>query len=110
MTTGIAHVSFSGGGMFLPARSPYDRQVLAEHVVSRVRANGQVQVLIDDQRWMVHQRRSARSACCSQCGYGVDSACYLVSASGSLYCVTCAFRDLAEPASAQPVMERRMGS
>lgn len=110
MMRGIAHVSFSGGGMFLPARSPYDRQVLAEHVMSRVRTKGQVQVLIDNQRWMVYQRRGVRGVCCSQCGRAVDSACYLISANGTLYCVTCAFRDLAQPTLAQPVMERRMSS
>ena len=103
-------MSFSGGGIFLPARNPYDRQMLAEHVLSRVRAKGQVQVLVDDQRWMVQQRSGPRSFCCAQCGYAVHSACYLASGNGSPYCVTCAFGDLPVPVRSQPAVERRMSS
>ena len=110
MTRGIAHVSFSGGGMFLPARNPYDRQLLTEHVLSRVRANGQVQVLIDNQRWMVHPHRGASRARCSRCGCATGSACYLASGTGTPYCVTCAFGDLPEQSRSEPVLERRMGS
>ena len=110
MTRGIAHVSFAGGGFFLPARSPYDRQLLAEHVQSRVRAKGKVQVLIDDQRWMVRRRGSSGLADCSQCGGAVNSACYLGIGSGTPYCLTCAFGDLVEPARSQPMIERRMSS
>jgi hypothetical protein len=36
ITKGIAHVSFPGGSMVLPARTPYDRQMLLEHIVDRV--------------------------------------------------------------------------
>ena len=109
MTRGIAHVSFVGGGIFLPARSPYDRQVLTEHVLSRVRAKGKVQVLIDDQRWMV-QRPSSGLADCSHCGCAVNSACYLGAGSGTPYCLTCAFGDLADPAPLRLMVDRRMSS
>lgn len=110
MTRGIAHVSFVGGGIFLPARSPYDRQLLAEHVQSRVRAKGKVQVLVDDQRWMVHRGPGSGLICCSQCGGTVNSACYLGAGSGTPYCLACAFGDLAEPAGSRPVVEQRMSS
>ncbi len=110
MTRGIAHVSFVGGGIFLPARSPYDRQLLAEHVQSRVHAKGQVQVLIDDQRWMVHRRPSSGFAGCSHCGSSINSACYLGAGSGRPYCLTCAFADPTEPARSEPMVERRMSS
>ncbi len=133
MTKGIAHVSFSGGGMFVPARNPYDRQLLAEHVLSRVRAKGQVQVLLDNQRWMVDRSPGRRSICCSRCGIAVDSACYLSPAAsvismarsgwslrasksdtllvpreGAPYCVACAFEErTARPGHLPPVAERR---
>ena len=38
---GIAHVSFAGGGFFVPARSSYDRQLLADHALARVRVKRQ---------------------------------------------------------------------
>jgi hypothetical protein len=53
ITKGIAHVSFPGGSMVLPARNPYDRQMLLEYVVNRAHARERVQVLVDDLRWMV---------------------------------------------------------
>jgi hypothetical protein len=133
MTKGIAHVSFPGGGMFVPARNPYDRQLLAEHVLSRARAKGQVQVLLDDQRWMVYHSPGRRNICCSRCGVAVDSACYLgpatsaismarspwslqaskadmllVPTEGTPHCVSCAFEQrTARPGHLRPVAERR---
>lgn len=50
LSKGIVHISFAGGGLFLPARSPYDRQMLVEHVTDRVRCKGHLQVLTDDER------------------------------------------------------------
>jgi hypothetical protein len=107
--TGIAHVSFSGGGIFLPARNPYDRQMLMEHIADRVRMKGQVQVLLDNQRWIVHRRRGPLSVCCAGCGESVDSACYS-SASGDVgFCVRCAFGDIVEPVLSQRHEARRVG-
>src|SRR5437879_780667 len=73
---GVAHVSFPGGGMFVPARSPYDRELLAEHVIDRVRLKGNVQVLVDDERWLVHFLRGKGTVDCWRCGGAVDSICY----------------------------------
>jgi hydroxyethylthiazole kinase-like sugar kinase family protein len=110
MTRGIAHVSFGGGGIVLPARSPYERQLLAEHVQSRVRANGEVQVVIDDQRWMVRRRPRSGLAECSQCGCAVNSACYLGAGTGTPYCLACAFGARADLAQSQVMAQQRMSS
>jgi hypothetical protein len=91
LSDGIAHLSFRGGGFFLPARSPYDRQLLVEYVSARVRADGEVQVLLGNQRWMVHAHRGTLAAPCSICGQAVDSACYSSSAGDAPHCVKCAF-------------------
>ncbi|MFI5365153.1 MAG: hypothetical protein ACHQ4J_05975 [Candidatus Binatia bacterium] len=88
---GIAYVSFPGGGIFMPARSPYDRQMLIEHIADRVRSKGQVQVLIDNQRWMVHLNRGPSADCCEGCGYTRDPACYSPTIGDGAYCVKCAF-------------------
>lgn len=42
LAKGIAHVSFAGGGILVPARDPDDRQTLVEHVADHIRAKGQV--------------------------------------------------------------------
>jgi hypothetical protein len=108
MTNGIAHVSFAGGGMFVPARSPYDRQLLMESILTRARVKGQVQVLLDGQRWMVYGRVRTGAVCCAQCGFAVDSACYLVPRDGTPYCVSCAFVELAPPTQSPPVGQRKV--
>src|SRR5574340_33644 len=67
MNNGIAHISFRGSGMFLPARTPYDREVLAEHVSARARVHGIVQVLVDGRRWMVSAHRAGMTVRCAGC-------------------------------------------
>ena len=89
-TPGIAHVSFTGGGIFVPARTPYDRQMLIEHVVDRVRSKGQVQVSVDNQRWLVHLVLGLSTARCWSCGNSADAVCYPTACGEVVYCVRCA--------------------
>lgn len=96
---GIAHLSFLGGSMLLPARSPYDRQVLVEHIKDRARTTEWVQVLVDDRRWMVKaagdKQRPATSHCrgchCVLDGARFPTACDLSGAQHEKYCLGCAF-------------------
>jgi hypothetical protein len=105
LSKAIAHVSFPGGGMFLPARSPYDRQMLVEHVTNRVRSKGRVQVLLDEQRWMVYLNRGPRTAC-SNCGRAADSACCRPADAGAAYCLGCALGPAANLSTAHQVPHR----
>lgn len=109
LAKGIAHVSFAGGGVFVPARSPYDRQILVEHVADRVRAQGHVQVLVDDQRWLVRLSRGPSVDCCCSCGYSLDAACYSTAGGAAVYCVECAFGVCAESVSPYHEPQRRLG-
>lgn len=90
---GIAHISFAGGGVFLPARNPYDREVLVEHVADRVRSKGEVLVTLDDRYWSVCKSDGALGACCFACGYSLGSALYSATNEQTAYCVKCAFGD-----------------
>ena len=90
IANGIAHVSFPGGGTFVPARTPYDRQILIEHVVDRVRTKGHVQVLVDDQRWLVRLLRDPSTARCGSCAKGLNAVCYATAPDEMVYCVRCA--------------------
>ena len=98
---GIAHVSFSGGGLFLPARDPYDRQTLIEYVVQRVHTKGRVQVLVDKHRWMVQANALQQpGAPCVACGQATDAACYSATSDAAGYCLRCA---LGGPTRYEPV-------
>jgi hypothetical protein len=88
---GVAHISFAGGGVFLPARDPYDLELLAEHVADRVRSVGKVHVAFADLSWSVC--RSDVGTSCASCGHTLDSACYSSSDERAAYCVRCAFSD-----------------
>ena len=105
----IAHVSFPGGGIFLPARSPYDRQMLVEHIADRVRSKGRVQVLLDEQRWMVHLNRGSARICCTSCGDAADSACYRASDNAIAYCITCALGTASELIPPYHLQQRHAG-
>lgn len=91
LAEGIAHVSFAGGGLFVPVRSPYDRQLLVDHVLDRVRVKGTVQVLVDRERWLVQRLRDSHTAGCCRCGSAVDAACCRAVHHTARYCVACAF-------------------
>src|SRR5262245_20970720 len=91
MASDIAHMSFRGGGIFLPALSPYDRQVIVEHVSYRVRASGEVQVLLDGRRWMVRLHRAGPAERCARCGATAPATCRAPAESDAVYCVDCAF-------------------
>ena len=91
---GIAHLSYAGGGIFVPARTPYDRQMLVEQVVERVKTKGEVQILINDRRWIVRLLARTARAGCARCGTSIDSACTSAKTGKAVYCPTCAVEGL----------------
>ena len=90
LARGIAHVSFTGGGVFLPARDAYDRQTLIEHVIARAHAQGRVQVLLDRHRWLVQAGAPQFGRTCAVCGQVADTAGCCATSDGVTYCVCCA--------------------
>lgn len=102
LAKGVAHVSFKGGGLCLPARSPYDRQVLVDEVKAHARTKGLVQILVDDDRWLVHAQRGRTGVQCSRCGGWADSACYSYEHGEAPHCVGCAIGIEPEVVSASP--------
>ncbi len=109
IANGVAHVSFPGGGLFLPARTPYDRQMLVEHVVERAQAKGRVQVLIDDRRWMVSLSRGDLAFRCARCGMFSDPACHCATVGSEAFCAKCALGLGKQPASADHAQRRLAG-
>ena len=110
IANGIAHVSFPGGSIFLPARSPYDRQMLIEHIVQRARAKERVQVLMGGLRWMVHLCRETAPAHCSTCDCVLNSTCYSTAENDAAYCLGCAFGDYRTQVQSQDESQRTVES
>ncbi len=109
IASGVAHVSFLGGGLFLPARTPYDRQMLVEHVVERAQAKGRVQVLVDDRRWLVSLSRGDLAFRCARCGLFSDPACHCATVGSEVFCARCALGLGQQPASADHAQRRLAG-
>lgn len=78
--------------MFLPARTPYDRQTLVEHILDRVHSKHRVQVLLHNQRWWI-DRLDLKTRRCSNCNHRLDAAVYEPQQKDRLRCVACVFGD-----------------
>jgi hypothetical protein len=108
LAKGIAHVSFVGGGIVLPARNAYDRQVLADLVATQARKKGRVQVLLDRDRWMVYGPRDQKTAWhCVCCGRRAQAACFSSGAGEAAYCLRCALSDDIESGPFQELQDRQ---
>lgn len=84
---GVVHVSFVGGGVFLPARSEADRARVRAAVLDQMRVTDRVQVLAGGQRWVVRRVEAMQPVECHSCGTVTDSACF---GDGIVFCVACA--------------------
>ena len=60
---GIAHVSFHGGGLIVPVHTPYDRQLLFEHVEASAKRHGDVRLDWRHQHWTVSLGNGQRKVC-----------------------------------------------
>ncbi len=88
---GIAHISFAGGGLVLPAANPYDREILFDHIAHRTRSKGAVRVTVDDSSWSVRYNDGSLAPFCAACGRALEAACYSNFSGGAAYCIRCAF-------------------
>ena len=83
----VAHVSYPGGGVFLPDHGPGDRHTIMEYVERLVNSKQKVQVLLDNQRWLV---QSSEQASCAACDLATKTVCREANEDGELYCLRCA--------------------
>jgi hypothetical protein len=83
----VAHVSYPGGGVFLPDHGPGDRHTIMEYVERLVSSKRQVQILLDNQRWLV---QSSEHACCAACDLATKTACRKATDGWECYCLRCA--------------------
>lgn len=87
-----AHITFVGGGFLLPARTPYDRQILTEHVLNRARHVEQLQVKVGRKTWLVDRPHEQRPFVCGLCKRQLRVAALHAPPSENVYCVACALQ------------------
>jgi len=89
LAQGIAHVSFPGGGTFLPFRSAGDRRRLIANIANYSRTGDPVQLLFDEQRWVIRPRNVSLPTGCAGCGTAAELAAFSVADENTSYCITC---------------------
>ena len=85
--TPVAHVSYLGGGIFLPDHGPGNRHTIIEYVTRLIRSKKKVQILLDNERWLV---QSGRHVCCAGCQLATDTSCREATNEAEIYCLRCA--------------------
>lgn len=103
--TDIVHVSFSGGGIFLPNEGPADRQYLVDYVAHLLHAKPKVQILRCEQRWMAE--RCGHYCCCASCGRATKAVCRETHHDGESFCLRCALEAEARPSAKVAATRRR---
>jgi len=61
----VARLSFEGGGTLLPARTPYEREVVLEHVELSARRHRRLWFDLDRRTWLVACSPDAPRVCAS---------------------------------------------
>jgi hypothetical protein len=72
---GLAHISFPGGGLIVAAQTPYERELLFEHVELSTKRYGRVRLDLSRQHWTI-SLKNGESAACASCSQCVDNLAY----------------------------------
>jgi hypothetical protein len=84
----VVHVSFVGGGIFLPNEGPADRQYLVDYVAHLLHSQPKVQILRSSERWIAE--RCGGYCSCTSCGRASKAVCRETSNTADPYCLRCA--------------------
>lgn len=87
----IARLVFPDGGVVLPVKTPYDREVLFEYADQFAKRHGRVRIELGRTR-CVARLCTGRHEHCASCGCRLDRVSYALSA--QTLCRFCARRDL----------------
>ena len=99
LAQGIAHVSFPGGGTFLPLRNASDRRRLIADIANHSRAGDPVQLLVEEQRWVIRPQQVSSSFGCAVCGITEEPAAFSQGDEQTGYCITCVLAPCARSSS-----------
>ncbi len=88
---GVARIAFPGGALFIPVKTPYERELLFEHVALYAKRHGRVRVELNRKECVVSVSLEPVQRC-SLCQRRLDSLTYALG--GRSLCGQCARRDL----------------
>jgi hypothetical protein len=95
----IARIEMDGGALLLPARTPYEREVVLDHVRHRLRLYGFVHLEMNGRRCRIEAVAAASGAACAGCRRRIAGfACRLVA---QMLCVDCAVTPAGPPRAAE---------
>ena len=90
-TSNIAHVQGGSGIFVAPAQSPYDRQMLREHVERLVGHGSSLTLGLHGRQWII-TRRSAANSPCSSCTQPLGRLSCSRGGEAGATCIDCALR------------------
>lgn len=86
-----AHLDFGGGGLIVPARTPYDRQLLREHVLASVQQGRRIRLTVFGKTWLIVQAEAPQSpVVCAACERPINNAVCYAPGAATAHCVACA--------------------
>ncbi len=85
-----AHVMFGNGGLVLPNRTPYERQILQDYVVDQAHHTDKLRIRIGRMLWVAERPRDDRPMVCVHCRRPLKVAALHASGSEATYCAACA--------------------
>ena len=87
----VAHIWFDGGGLIMPAQTPYERQLLVEHLEVSTKQHGSVRLELNRRHWTI-SRNTRPDTVCGSCSRSRDDLTYRFD--GQTLCGQCARRIL----------------
>ena len=88
---GVARISFEGGSCLLPAKTPYEREVLFEFLKQSTNRHGHARLALNQQGWII-SRIGCKQQRCASCHGWLRGVTY---AQGNrALCTRCARRDI----------------
>ncbi len=88
---GVAHISFKGGGLIVPVETPYERELLFEHVEVSTKRHGGVRLRLNSRLWTI-SLSNGHPEVCGACRQSMDTLTYRFD--GESRCARCARRAL----------------
>ena len=89
---GVARISFQGGALFVPVKTPYDRELLFEHLDLYARRHGTIRVDLNRRELTVRKTDDQTKPVCSICQRRLDTLTYALA--GRTLCGACARKDV----------------
>ncbi len=87
----VAHISFEGGGLIIPVHTPYERQLMVEHVEASTKRHGCIRLEVNRRHWTISMNNGPGEVCAS-CTRWPDNLTYR--SDGQSLCGQCARRAL----------------